>query len=189
MINFFDSENNTFMKENVFEPLFNLSPLTCDYYQDALTCTYEEPNIYHNRCYYISKRFSESKICYDLTKKFGKLDGKILKTSPCHGYDWHSDPHRQLGLNFLLGPSDQNYLTLFRIKTPYTPKDNLNFKLFQFIYTPYIPTLFNSKIEHSVLNLDKINCRFLLTVDFNLKTNYSEVKTFLENYNEQGDIW
>ena len=168
------------LMSNLFLPLINLPILNKIYYEDAINAEYEEPNQFHDRCYHVSKRFSDSKLCYNLINKFGKLDGKILRINPSSGYNWHVDLHRKVGLNFLLGDENQNYLTLFRAK-----KDKLNFKIIRCEYTPYVPTLFNSLVEHCVLNLDENNSRYILSVDFNISANFNQVKEFLFNYTEE----
>jgi hypothetical protein len=101
------------------------------------------------------------------------------KTDPEGLYDWHTDKGGvTTGINILLSRPDK-CITLFRTETNIP----LQYKIYQCDYEQFRPTVFDSTVEHCVINLSQ-EPRYLLRVPIADAT-YKEVRDYLLEYRNQ----
>jgi hypothetical protein len=125
-----------------------------------------------------SSRFFKTKFCQDLSAEFGQIRTNFIKNGPMTVYDWHRDLDRKVAINFLLNESP-NSLVLFRDKEYGVDRMRYNIKVCE--YTPRKPVIFNTTIQHTVINYDS-QPRFILSLIFPMEVDYFAVKNFLEQY-------
>jgi hypothetical protein len=109
-----------------------------------------------------------------LKKEFsGVMGATYIRTPPNSLYDWHIDNKRICaGVNILLSdPAD--CFTLFRQPTD----QELNYNIVRCDYEQFRPTVFNSRIEHCIINLSS-SYRYLLRFPI-VETSYQDVQQFL----------
>ena len=113
----------------------------------------------------------------NLKKQFpNTLGATYVRTDAESEYSWHIDKGDVVtGVNILLSPPNE-CLTLFRRKTDIP----LQYKIYRCDYEQFRPTVFNSTVEHCVINLSK-EPRFLLRVPIR-HTPYEEVRDYLLQY-------
>ena len=112
-----------------------------------------------------------------LKKAFPGVMGAVYaKTNPNELYDWHTDKGGVVtGINILLSdPAD--CITLFRTKTNIP----LQYKIYRCDYEQFRPTVFDSTVEHCVINLSQ-EPRYLLRIPIADAT-YQEVRDYLLDY-------
>lgn len=126
--------------------------------------------------------FKDTKFCKDLEAQFGQVVSHYAKFDPHSLYDWHTDTQRQCSINFLIRPVS-NALTLFKY-AEVTKEHSLIYHLDECKYTPRVPVLFNSSVNHCVINLSD-ETRYLLTVNFGRSVTFYHVREFLQNYNTE----
>lgn len=179
------------MKKDCYLHLSHLPMLGDEYVNEALNATYavtqpsdEMPDIVHRKNRWIGSEnapstFYKTKFCKDLEAQFGEIETYYVRFNPMSLYDWHTDIQRQCGINFLIQPVS-NALTLFR----YAELSNhtLMYHLDQLQYVPRMPVLFNTTVEHCVINLSN-ETRYILSVTFKRTITIYHVREFLKNYN------
>jgi hypothetical protein len=124
--------------------------------------------------------FLSQPLYINLKKKFaGVLGATYVRTDPESEYTWHTDKGGVVtGINILLSLPNE-CLTLFRTKTDIP----LQHKIYQCKYEQFRPTVFDSTVEHCVINLSK-EPRYLLRVPI-ANTTYQEVRDYLLDYRNQ----
>lgn len=120
--------------------------------------------------------FEETNFAKDLVKNLGSVKSLYFYNSPWSLYDWHQDSFgHTCSINFLLTDTP-GARTLYKF-----PLDiRLNFKVDVLEYKLYRPVLFNSLIDHCVINMTDKH-RYMLSVLL-VDTTYSEAKKFLSGY-------
>lgn len=109
----------------------------------------------------------------------GVMGAVYAKTDPEGLYDWHTDKGGvTTGINILLSSPDK-CITLFRTATGIP----LQYKIYQCDYEQFRPTVFDSTVEHCVINLSQ-EPRYLLRVPIADAT-YKEVRDYLLEYRNQ----
>ena len=124
--------------------------------------------------------FLSQPLYIDLKKRFaGVLGATYVRTDPMSEYSWHTDKGGvTTGINILLSPPDE-CLTLFRTKTDIP----LQHKIYRCDYEQFRPTVFDSTVEHCVINLSQ-EPRYLLRVPI-ANTTYEQVRDYLLAYRNQ----
>jgi hypothetical protein len=123
-------------------------------------------------------RFFKTKFCQDLSQQFGEIKTNFIKNGPMSTYDWHRDIDRKVAINFLLRPAP-NSLVLFRDKEYGVDRMRYNIKACE--YTPKKPVIFNTTIQHTVINYND-QPRYILSLIFPMEVTYFDVKDFLTSY-------
>jgi hypothetical protein len=115
-----------------------------------------------------------------LKNAFPNVMGAVYAKTNAGGlYDWHTDKGGvTTGINILLSES-KDCLTLFRTKTDIP----LQYNIYQCDYEQFRPTVFDSTVEHCVINLSQ-EPRYLLRVPIADAT-YKEVRDYLLAYRNQ----
>jgi hypothetical protein len=94
----------------------------------------------------------------NVSSKFRLRAGVLrLPTNTC--YDWHTDDERGVAINMLLTPE-------VRSNCLFTKGGDTSFKFEELVYEPDTFYIFNTQVEHTVLNYEKP--RYLLSVEFEL---------------------
>jgi hypothetical protein len=89
-----------------------------------------------------------------------KYIGGIIKVDPYTTYDWHIDTRRGVGINMILSPQNPALSKcLFKVN-----RNEVTTKFTQLIYEPDVYYIFNTQMEHMVLNLKKP--RYMLSIEF-----------------------
>jgi hypothetical protein len=97
-----------------------------------------------------------------------------LRMDPYMNYRWHKDTNRKVGINLLLTPNVHSY-TLFGRQLP-----NWTDEQYKFIRLKYEPSefyLFNTTVEHTVINFDET--RWLFSVEFESDITYEDINEIL----------
>lgn len=120
--------------------------------------------------------FAQTQFCRDLDREFGEVRAKFFYFRPWSGYDWHVDLGRKCAINIALDDYP-DAVSLFRQRI-----DNQNYNVLSVPYPARRPVLFNTSVEHSVINLSD-QPRHVLTVSFIEPTaTYERVREFVLNY-------
>lgn len=122
--------------------------------------------------------FEDTPFCKDLKQKFGEVTARYYKFSALSVYDWHRDVARKCGINFLLNDVVET-TTLFRNNTDKISR--LQFPVTKCVYKLYTPMLFNTNVDHCVINYSNHD-RFILTVTFPNDVTFEIAKEFLTTY-------
>ena len=120
-------------------------------------------------------RFSQSLFCQELIKEFGEIKTNFIKNNPMTTYDWHRDIDRKVAINFLLADAP-NSLTLFRDKE--YGVDRMRYNIDVCTYVPRKPVIFNTTIQHTVINYND-QPRFILSLIFPLEVTFFDVRDYL----------
>lgn len=102
-----------------------------------------------------------------LFSMINEFDGRpvIIKMNPMTFYNWHTDVGRNCAINMLVENVKSHCI--------FTENNNVNSRsIVELAYKPLKYYLFNTQIEHSVLNFEKP--RYLLSITFKEK-NYDEL--------------
>jgi len=124
-----------------------------------------------------SSSFINTKFASDLQKSLGKIKTRYLYNPPWSLYDWHQDlaGHKSC-INFLLTDTP-NSKTLHRFPT----ECRLNYQVEVTEYRLYYPLLFNTRIDHCIINLTNQH-RYILQILL-FDSTYQDCKEYLKNYN------
>lgn len=100
--------------------------------------------------------------------------GAFLKMRPMTMYDWHTDTERRGVINIRL--NEANSHSLFGSRTSFS-------KIRSVQEVPYgppgSPLLFNTQVEHCVLNLDET--RYMWSIDLRQRPSFAKVVEFLNS--------
>lgn len=89
-----------------------------------------------------------------------KYIGGVIRIEPYTTYDWHVDTRRGVGINMILSPEHPMLSKcLFKVH-----RDEATTKFHQLIYEPDVYYVFNTQIEHMVINFKAP--RYMLSIDF-----------------------
>ncbi len=135
----------------------------------------ETPEEHRPRSIVSRSRFFQSPFCQELSKEFGEIKTNFIKNNPMTTYDWHRDIDRKVAINFLLAEAP-NSLTLFRDKE--YGVDRMRYNIDVCTYTPRKPVIFNTTIQHTVINYND-RPRFILSLIFPLDVTFVEVRDYL----------
>ena len=172
------------MLEDCFFHLNHFPDLEKEICQAGINAVYptesppETPEEHRPRSIVSPSRFFKTKFCQDLSKEFGEIRTNFIKNGPMTVYDWHRDLDRKVAINFLLAEAP-NSLTLFRDKE--YGVDRMRYNIEVCSYTPRKPVIFNTTIQHTVINYND-QPRFILSLIFPMEVNYFDVKNFLVSY-------
>ncbi|GEM_PF-1125534 len=101
----------------------------------------------------------------------------VLRIGPYKGYDWHTDTERRLAINMLL-PTVTN--GRHPSETLFSPDygDGVQYNLHRLMYQPGSLYVFNTQIQHTVLNFDEP--RYVFSVEFQASapTTYLNVRDY-----------
>ena len=120
--------------------------------------------------------FIKTKFVRDLEKNLGTIDCRYLYNPPWSLYDWHQDiaGHRSC-INFLL-TNTPGARTIHKF-----PMDvRLHYQVSTVEYKLFRPVLFNTKIDHCVINMTDKH-RYMLSVMI-MDSSYDDAKKFLAQY-------
>lgn len=123
--------------------------------------------------------FEQTKFCKDARDYFGWVNAVVLKFTPNSMLDWHIDDKRRCALNFLLHDAN-NAFTFIRENV-----DRWNYNMVEIKYVPKRPILIDTSNQHTHINYNTTNDRYVLSVSFGNqpdKASYSEVREWLLNY-------
>ena len=124
---------------------------------------------------------NSSKFVQDLQKEFGQVEIMCMSFAPHTIYDWHTDIFVRVRINYVLNDVG-SALTLF--KEP-TESSNIIFNIDECKYTVGSATLFNSRVQHCVIN-NSDSFRYLLSIRFFDNTiSFEQVEKFLLDYNSE----
>ena len=115
-------------------------------------------------------------------KPYGKLE--LFKFPPMTQYDWHVDTYNKCNFNLVF--EHYNSLSLFKTKKEDSNNSDLHFSNFNIISLNYVPKtwyLFNTQLEHTVINLDE-KVRYLLsyTVHKDCPLNYQQILEIVQDF-------
>jgi hypothetical protein len=171
-------------QEDCFYHLDKFPDLPQQYMQEGLTVEYQhaygdghtDANLYEAHSKIVQSDFIKALNLKYFTKNTGSVECTAvplyLKNEPMQGYEWHVDEIRTCAINFLITDSSVA-CTMFRKKI-----NSFYFKIMGTV--PYVvgrPFLFNTQIEHTVLNTTNED-RIILSVGL-YGPSYYEVKEFL----------
>lgn len=119
-----------------------------------------------------------TKFLQDLQTQFGRVEDMCMSFAPHTIYDWHTDIFVKVRLNYVLNDVI-DAMTLF--KEP-TQTSNIVYNIEQCKYTVRSATLFNSQVEHCVIN-NSDQTRYLLSIRFfDNNVTFDQVENFLFDY-------
>jgi hypothetical protein len=169
------------MLPNCFYHLNHYPDLPAELVQIGIDAAYpiepppETPEENRPRSIFCRSRFYQAPFCQDLIKEFGEIKTNFLKNNPMTTYDWHRDIDRKVAINFLLVEAP-NSLTLFRDKE--YGVDRMRYNIDVCTYTPRKPVIFNTTIQHTVINYND-QPRFILSLIFPLDVTFVDVRDYL----------
>jgi hypothetical protein len=89
-----------------------------------------------------------------------KYIGGVIKVEPHTTYDWHIDTRRGVGINMILSPQHPTLSKcLFKVH-----RNETTTKFVQLMYEPDVYYVFNTQIEHMVINFKAP--RYMLSIEF-----------------------
>lgn len=98
----------------------------------------------------------------EINKEFKIQHAGILRIDPYNVYDWHRDDKRGAGINMLIQSEHSHSLFRRRLEVDHT--GGLVQKTIELKYEPNAFYLFNTQIEHCVINFNEP--RYLLSCEF-----------------------
>lgn len=135
----------------------------------------ETPEEQRPRSIFYRSRFNQSTWCQQLISEFGEIKTNFIRNNPMTTYDWHRDMDRLVAINFLLRDAP-NGLSIFRDKE--YGVDRMRYNIKNCVYTVRKPMIFNTTIQHCVINLSD-QPRFILSLIFPLDVTYFDVRDYL----------
>lgn len=127
----------------------------------------------------IPSSFKETDFFKILEKQFGDISCVYIRNFPWSTYDWHCDILTNVNINFILH-DNKNSLVLFRDRI--SEYSAIQYNIRQAVYCPFKPTIFNTQVQHCVINLNDDH-RYILNLGFlNKSVSYQDVKEFLTNF-------
>lgn len=122
---------------------------------------------------------NETKFVNDLRQEFGLTEAMCMSFPPKTIYDWHTDFFVRVRINYVLNDVGHAY-TLFREQSG---SNDIIYNIDECKYTAGFATLFNSRVQHCVIN-NSDQTRYLLSFRiFDNNISYEQVEKFLINYN------
>lgn len=127
--------------------------------------------------------FIKTKFAQDAQANLGRIKTKCLYNPPWSLYDWHQDQAgHKCCINFLLTDTP-GARTIHKFPTDC----RLNFQVDVVEYNLYYPLLFNTRIDHCVINMTDQH-RYILQVLL-FEVSYDVAKEYLVNYTLDSDTY
>jgi hypothetical protein len=158
-----------------FYTLKNFPSLPNFLIEESQNSKYVGPNKDHKRTMARSELWQTTKLAQYLNTHVGHTEANFIKMDPLTGIVWHTDGHRQVGINIPI--MHDNSISMFREQL-----DVFTYRIYQVEYELHKPTVFNTKVEHSVINYNNAP-RYTLTLEFQPHVMYTRVKKALLAYN------
>ena len=122
----------------------------------------------------IDRNLIERIPCIQLINNIVNIDRIIILSMPERSsYDWHVDDHRNATLNLLINNHGSSYCMFGK------PIDYAKHKIVRLDYEPLHFYLFNTKIDHMVVNHGPQ--RYMLSMQFTSPLKFDDIKVEIRN--------